>query len=204
MLSCGNDFGRRCSQGRPNSITVALFKLRYAQRKNPVESDVILRSTSPLNRACMVVMDTEPERLAPLPRQRQWASAGFAWWRRAVAPTRWRGVSKCPRANVRGPSRRARHPRCGRSRQRGPARSWTISPREPIPSRRRCCACCVDRAAPPLPASCNAVRGFFAGVVRKKLGLKLESEKDNGERVYRIATGKTRASEPEPAAQPHA
>src|SRR5258708_6516100 len=96
------DVARR--EGR-TSITVGLFKLRDAQRKNPVEPDVILRSTSPLNRACMVVTDTEPERLAPLPRQRQWASAGFAWWRRAVAPTRWRGVSKCPRANVRGPSR---------------------------------------------------------------------------------------------------
>jgi len=31
--------------------------------------------------------DTEPDRLAPLPRQRRWASAGFGWWRRAVAPT---------------------------------------------------------------------------------------------------------------------
>jgi hypothetical protein len=37
----------------------------------------------------------------------------------------------------------------------------------------------------------GAVRGFFAGVVRKKLGLTLESEKsDSGDRVYRIVTGK--------------
>jgi len=34
------------------------------------------------------------------------------------------------------------------------------------------------------------MRGFFAGVVRKKLGLTLESEKAAGERIYRIS-GKT-------------
>ena len=39
----------------------------------------------------------------------------------------------------------------------------------------------------------HTVPGFFAAVVRKKLGLHLESEKSDGERVYRIAAGKNAA-----------
>jgi hypothetical protein len=35
------------------------------------------------------------------------------------------------------------------------------------------------------------VRGFLAAVVRKKLGLRLESEKPQAERVYRIVAGGT-------------
>jgi hypothetical protein len=34
----------------------------------------------------------------------------------------------------------------------------------------------------------HSVRGFLAGVVRRKLGLKLASEKNDGQRVYRIVS----------------
>lgn len=41
----------------------------------------------------------------------------------------------------------------------------------------------------------RSVRGFLAGVVRKKLKLKLDSEKVDGSRIYRIAApGSTKAS----------
>jgi Protein of unknown function (DUF3489) len=39
----------------------------------------------------------------------------------------------------------------------------------------------------------HTVRAFLAAVARKKLGLTLESEKTDGERVYRIVAGKTSA-----------
>jgi hypothetical protein len=36
----------------------------------------------------------------------------------------------------------------------------------------------------------HSVRGFFAGVVRKKFDLALHSEKTGGDRIYRIVAGK--------------
>ena len=41
----------------------------------------------------------------------------------------------------------------------------------------------------------HSVRGFLAGVVCKKLGLKLQSKKVDGERTYRIVSGTTRKAQ---------
>ena len=46
----------------------------------------------------------------------------------------------------------------------------------------------------------HSVRGFFAGVVKKQLGLTLQSEKTKSGRVYRIVRAKTSTSAPSPSA----
>jgi hypothetical protein len=43
----------------------------------------------------------------------------------------------------------------------------------------------------------HSVRGFLAGVVRKKLAMTLQSEKTDGERVYRVIGGGANPRRPE-------
>ena len=49
----------------------------------------------------------------------------------------------------------------------------------------------------------HSVRGFFAGVVRKKLGLTLESKKTDRDRIYRIGADKPSKAKSKPEDRSH-
>src|SRR6516225_7318089 len=129
-----------------------------------------LRWTFRAKRACVVIADAEPDRLAPLTPPAPiglrgvWVAAA-----RCCADALERSFA-CPSANLRAPSRRGLHPRSVRRR---PA---AVSPRgERIRSRRGCCHCCADRAAPPSPPSrapiCLSVNGRTDCKLRTPMGV---------------------------------
>jgi hypothetical protein len=86
-LSCGAGD----TQLGPGGQHPAPSRTRWSKDDPPVAKPstplLSLRWTFRAKRACVVITDAEPDRLALSPRQRRWASAGFGWWRRAVAPT---------------------------------------------------------------------------------------------------------------------
>src|SRR6516225_6932069 len=115
-----------------------------------------LRWTFRANRACVVITDAKPDRLAPLTPPAPMGLRGV--WvvaarccasppARCCADALERSFA-CPSANLRAPSRRGLRPR---SVRRQPA---AVSPRgERTRSRRGCWHCCADRAAPRSPPS---------------------------------------------------
>src|SRR5262249_45845401 len=161
-LSCGagdTQLGPSSQHPAPSRTRWSKDNPAAAKPATPLRS---LRWTFRAKRACVVITDAEPDRLAPLtppaplglrgvcvvaarcctnPLARCCASPPA----RCCADALERSFA-CPSAKLRAPSRRGLHPRSVRRR---PA---AVSPRgERIRSRRGCWHCCADRAAPPSP-----------------------------------------------------
>src|SRR5215211_1298056 len=116
-----------------------------------------LRWTLSAKRACVVITDTEPDRLAPLAPPAPMGLRGV--WvvaARCCAGTIERSVV-CPSASRRGPVRHGLHPRY--VRRRPAAGSPVITKRERTRNRRGCLRCCADRMAPQSPPLCAPLAG---------------------------------------------
>src|SRR6266516_4431592 len=108
----------------------------------PATPLLTLRWTLSAKRACVVITDIEPDRLAPLAPPAPMGLRGV--WvvaARCCAGTTERSVV-CPSAKLRRPVRHGLHP--SYVRRRPAAGSPAVTKRERIRSRHRCLRCCAD------------------------------------------------------------
>ena len=80
-----------------------VMAVRARTTAKPAIPLLTLRWTLSAKRACVVITDTKLDRLAPFAPPAPMASAGFGWWRRAVAPARSRGVLHVQAQTCAGP-----------------------------------------------------------------------------------------------------
>ena len=155
------------------------------------------------------VFEAERPKLVPYAGRFDGFHAGLRWWRRCAARTEWRIPMPKP-ANKRASetvTARAVAPQPSQ-----PAKKTTDDRKangERSSKQARVVAMLRSPTGTTIPAVMKAtgwqqhsVRGFFAGVVQKKLRLKLDSKKIDGDRIYRIiGAGGARSNSSRPSRQ---